>query len=107
MDWEFYYLPEKTYVYRVWGGQMSSNFRGRYEYALRILKKFIETYPNAVPPSVQNRAWSDMYVSRGMSVASSDKSFFEPLKDLLAGLRHDWTYKSAWKSMAKLLLRRV
>jgi glycosyltransferase involved in cell wall biosynthesis len=107
IDWHFHYTSDITYIYRIWPGQMSKNYRGRYENAFLILNKFIEAYPGAVPAKLKARAWSDMYVSRGMNVARGDKTFVEPMKDVLTGLRYDWTYKQAWKSVAKLLLRRV
>jgi glycosyltransferase involved in cell wall biosynthesis len=107
MDWHFHYAPEVTYIYRIWPGQMSKNYRGRYENAFRILSKFIAANPGAIPAKLKARAWSDMYLSRGMNVASGDRTFWEPMKDLLIALRYDWTYMPAWKSVAKLLLRRV
>jgi glycosyltransferase involved in cell wall biosynthesis len=107
IDWHFRYASDITYIYRIWPGQMSKNYRGRYENAFLILNKFIEAHPCAVPAELKARAWSDMYVSRGMNVARGDKTFIEPMKDVLTGLRYDWTYKQAWKSVAKLLLRRV
>lgn len=48
-----------------------------------------------------------MYVSRGMAIAVAEKTFAEPLRDILAGLRRDTRYWRAWRSLAKLILRRV
>jgi glycosyltransferase involved in cell wall biosynthesis len=107
IDWHFRYAPDVTYIYRIWPGQMSKNYRGRYDNAFRILNKFIEAHPDAIPEKLKARAWSDMYVSRGINLARGDKTFFEPMKDVLTGLRCDITYKLAWKSLAKLLLRRL
>jgi glycosyltransferase involved in cell wall biosynthesis len=107
VDWVFQYTPEKTYIYRIWPGQMSKNYRGRYDNAFRILNKFTATHPTTIPPKLLARAWSDMYVSRGMAVARGENTFVEPLRDILTGLRHDFFYKFAWKALAKLLLRRV
>lgn len=107
LNWEFHYVPESTYIYRLWPGQMSKNYRGRYENAVRILSKFLAQYPDALPRSVISRAWADMYVSRAMAIASTEKTFTEPLLDILAGLKIDFTYLTAWRSLAKLVLRRV
>lgn len=107
VDWAFMYTPEKTYLYRIWPGQMSKNYRGRYDNAFRILSKFLANHPNAIPPRLQARAWSDMYVSRAMSIASSEKTFREPLADIVKGLHHDFFYFPVWKSLVKLLVRRV
>ena len=40
LNWEFDFVPDRTYVYRRWSGQMSSNYRGRYDHAFLILSKF-------------------------------------------------------------------
>jgi glycosyltransferase involved in cell wall biosynthesis len=107
IDWHFHYASDITYFYRIWPGQMSKNYRGRYDNAFHILEKFIDAYPEALPANLKARAWSDMYISRAMNVARGERKFIEPMKDLLTGLRFDCTYKSAWKSIAKLLLGRV
>jgi len=107
INWKFHYVPEKTYIYRVWSGQMSSNYRGRYENAFLILGKFLKANQDTLPPKLVSRAWADMYISRSMSVARAEKTLAEPLADLIRGLRYDPTYWSAWKSLAKLFLRRV
>ncbi|TDT39479.1 glycosyltransferase involved in cell wall biosynthesis [Halospina denitrificans] len=107
VKWEFRHIPEQTYYYRVWPGQMSSNYRGRYENAFRILSQFIDQHPGALTKPVINRAWSDMYVNRGMYVARAEGVFFEPLMDVLRGLRKEPWYWPAWKSLIKLLIRRL
>lgn len=107
LNWQFYYMPDIIYIYRIWPGQMSKNYRGRYDNAFRILNKFIQQNPGVVSDKLRARAWSDMYVSRGINVARGENTFIEPMKDILTGIRYDWTYKIAWKSAAKLVLRRL
>lgn len=107
VDWEFRYLPEKTYAYRLWHGQMSRNYRGRYRNAFLILNKFIENYPNSISQKDKARAWADMYVSRAMSLAKSEGIVREPIVDIFLGLRHDWSYYLAWKSLIKILVGRL
>lgn len=51
LDWEFCYLSERTYSYRIWPGQMSKNLRGRYENAFRILDNFLTLHPSEVTKS--------------------------------------------------------
>lgn len=106
IDWTFHYVPEVTYIYRIWPGQMSRNYRGRYDNAFLILRKFISNYPERVSPRLQSKAWADMYVGRAMSLASSENLWIEPFTDILTGLRHDLTYWPAWKSLIKLIIRR-
>jgi glycosyltransferase involved in cell wall biosynthesis len=105
--WKFIYVPEVTYLYRIWPGQMSKNYRGRYANAFKILEKFLKANPGVVPSVIISRAWADMYVSRAMCIAQAEKTIIEPLRDLLYGLRYDLTYYLAWKALAKLFLRRV
>lgn len=104
--WKFVYVPQATYLYRIWPGQMSKNYRGRYQNAFKILEKFLTSNPGVVSSQLVSRAWADMYVSRGMYIANAEKTFVEPLLDVLRGLRYDLTYFMAWKALAKLLLRR-
>ncbi|WP_150913209.1 glycosyltransferase family 2 protein [Marinobacter halotolerans] len=105
--WKFVYVPEVTYLYRIWPGQMSKNYRGRYDNAFKILNKFLKSNPGAVPSAIVSRAWADMYVGRAMCIAQAERSIIEPMRDLIRGLRFDVTYYPAWKSLAKLFLRRV
>jgi len=107
LSWEFQYIPRSTYSYRLWSGQMSKNYRSRYDNAIKILANFLRANPNSVPSPVISRAWADMYVSRAMAIASAEKTFGEPLKGIITGLRRDILYWHAWRSLAKLILRRV
>ncbi len=105
--WEFRFLPEVTYLYREWPGQMSKNFRGRYINAFRIMNKFFDTYPDAVSPAVKRRAWSDTYAGRGMAIARGESKRLEPLFDCLRAIALDPVYSKAWRSLIKVLIGRV
>lgn len=107
VDWLFQYAPEKTYVYRVWPGQMSSNYRGRFDNAFVILNKFVKNNPKLVPNYLVVRAWADMYVSRGYTIACNEKTLKEPIVDITRGIKRDPTYFLAWKCLLKVLLRRI
>lgn len=107
VDWHFKYEPTKTYVYRIWQGQMSKNYRGRYDNAIRILTKFLSKYPDTISETVISRAWADMYVGRAIAIASSERTFYEPFRDIISGLRSDIRYWPAWRSLAKLVIRRL
>jgi len=107
MAWRFHYVPEATYIYRIWPGQMSKNYRGRYENAFLILEKFLEANPDSLPQAVKAKAWADMYVGRGMSLANSEHLFVQPLKDVLTGLRYNWLFLPGWKALVKIFLSRV
>lgn len=104
LDWEFAYTPERTYIYRIWSGQMSTNYRGRYDHATRILKKFIAQHGNDLDSASIKKAWADMYIREGVVYAKNEKLFFMPLKKIVHGLYLDPFKIYAWKSLIKLLI---
>lgn len=61
--WKFDYVEEATYIYRIWDGQMSKNWRGRYDCALAIMEKFLAQYPNRLPAAVVASAYADTYTN--------------------------------------------
>lgn len=106
LHWQFDYTPERTYVYREWSGQMSNNYRGRYDHAFRILKKFEQNSADKLKPSALKRAWADMYIGKGNIIARREKNFKEPLKNIIQGIQLSPTYGYGWKSLIKLVLGR-
>ncbi len=106
LDWEFIYAPEKTYVYRVWSGQMSNNYRGRYDHAKRILTKFVNQHGSQLNSSSVRRAWADMYVREASIYARNEKLFLMPLKNIMRGLSLDPFKLYGWKALVKLLIGR-
>jgi glycosyltransferase involved in cell wall biosynthesis len=104
LDWEFAYTPERTYIYRVWSGQMSTNYRGRYDFATRILNKFVTLHGKQLDQSYVKKAWADMYIREGVVYARNEKLFLMPLRKILHGLWLDPLKLYGWKSLAKLLL---
>ena len=104
LDWEFAYTPERTYIYRVWSGQMSTNYRGRYEFATRILNKFISTHGEKLEQKYIKKAWADMHIREGVIYARNEKLFLMPLRKILYGLWLDPMKIYGWKSLAKLML---
>ncbi|BFM10390.1 glycosyltransferase [Simiduia litorea] len=106
LNWEFDYVNDRTYVYRKWSGQMSSNYRGRYDHAFRILQKFERRFRSQVEPKILKLAWADMYVSQANAIARNEKLFKEPLLGVIKGLSIAPTYVAGWRLLAKLFLRR-
>ena len=106
LSWEFVYTPEKTYVYRVWSGQMSNNYRGRYDHAKRILTKFVTQHGQKLNKTFVRKAWADMYVREAAVYAKHEKLFFMPLKNILRGITLDPFKLYAWKALVKLLIGR-
>jgi glycosyltransferase involved in cell wall biosynthesis len=106
LSWEFIYAPEKTYVYRVWSGQMSNNYRGRYDHAKRILTKFVNLYGQQLDPVFVKKAWADMYIREASVYARNEKLFLMPLKNIMRGIALDPLKFYGWKALIKLLIGR-
>lgn len=106
VDWEFDYTDARTYIYRVWPGQMSKNYRGRYDHAFRILDKFAQEHGHKLPKKVLANARADNFIGKGNIIARREKKFFEPMGCILQGIATSPTYGTGWRSLAKLFLRR-
>lgn len=98
--WEFQGIPESTYVYRIWAGQMSHNWRGRYQCALRIMSKFVEENPNSMPQALIDRAFADTYTNFGLSCICQDRDgVWEGLRYLMVALRRRPSHWPAWRTL--------
>lgn len=105
LAYKFYYLNEATYIYRIWPGQMSSNYRGRYKNAFLIMNKFISNNPGSINKKVINNAWADTYTSRALAIMKAENLVREPFQDLLKAIQYDPLFFPAWKGLVKLFLR--
>lgn len=106
LDWEFAFTPERTYIYRIWEGQMSNNYRGRYNHAHLILNKFIATHGKKVKRATLNRAIADTYVREANIIFKNERLFLTPLKGILIGIYQSPGYWFAWKSLIKLFINK-
>lgn len=96
VDWEFDFTPEPTYVYRIWSGQMSRNWRGRYEHAFRIMAKFLACHPDRVAPAVVASAYADTYTNLAAEELNH-VGMRACLATLGKALRHRATFWPAWR----------
>ena len=105
VDWEFDFTPEPTYVYRIWDGQMSKNWRGRYESAFRIMENFLSRYPDSVSPRVISAAYADTYTNLAAEELAhlGMGPFFRSLRQ---ALRHHPTYGPTWRLLLLMPLYR-
>jgi glycosyltransferase involved in cell wall biosynthesis/peptidoglycan/xylan/chitin deacetylase (PgdA/CDA1 family) len=62
--YEFEFVAQSTYAYRIWSGQMSKNWRGRYSSAFRIMEKFVTEHPDAISANLRRKAFADTYANR-------------------------------------------
>jgi glycosyltransferase involved in cell wall biosynthesis len=105
-EYEFYFLNEKLLRYRMWPGQMSHNYRKRWECAINIMRSFLERFPNAVDKRTISEAWAHTFTERGHTWARADHDNWGAFRDYLLALRYRPTYLPAFKGIAKLLLNR-
>lgn len=98
--WEFDYVAEPTYVHRIWAGQMSWNWQGRYDCALLIMERFLARHPDKVSQSVVATAYADTYTS--LAAAHLEHSGMSAcLEHLKKALRHQPGFRPAWRLLAK------
>ena len=102
-DYEFAFLNEKTYAYRIWSNQMSHKKLKRLGCARRILFKFFQQNPGAVSAAVERNAWARLFSDYGGVHAgyghksSAACSYFKALS-------YHTSFVPAWKGLAKLLV---
>jgi glycosyltransferase involved in cell wall biosynthesis len=103
-NYEFDFIADPTVLYRVWDGQMSKNYRKRYEAAIRIMQNFIELNPDAVPPAVVRTAWAHTYAGRGDSVLWNERDKRAARADYWRALTYRPTYWPAWRAVLRSYL---
>jgi glycosyltransferase involved in cell wall biosynthesis len=102
IKYEFRYVDAVTYLYRIWPGQISRNWRGRYEHAFRIMKRFIAEHPGAVPTATVNEAYAHCYAQRALLRAELDREYFNAVGDIYNSLKYRPLYLPAWRTFVKI-----
>lgn len=105
--YEFVYLDEVTYVYRVWEGQMSRNWRGRYLHCLRIMDEFLQKHPDSLSPGVARDAYVHTFVERARVRSTSAGEHLRAFADIARALRRRPDYLPAWKLIARVGLNMI
>jgi glycosyltransferase involved in cell wall biosynthesis len=103
--YEFAFLDEPTFYYRVWRGQMSHNISRRFECVDKIMSKFLKEHSNLLSKTTINEALADTYTNRGNKASEVDKAKVDALKHYINALKAKPSYFKAWKGIAKLLVR--
>jgi glycosyltransferase involved in cell wall biosynthesis len=101
---EFDFVPEATVRYRIWSGQMSKNYRQRYESGIKIMQNFIDRNPGAVDRAVLGRAWAHTYTGRGNSILWHEKDRRAAFRDYIRALSFRPVYWPAWRAMLRSLI---
>ena len=105
LRYEFLFVDVETYVYRVWPGQMSRNWKGRYEHAFRIMSDFTSKHPGLLDPAIKKAATAHSYATRARARAMVSGDYRGGLADLMRALRIDPMFLLAWKTLAMITLR--
>lgn len=98
---EFDFVAQSTMRYRIWGGQMSRDYRGRYETGIRIMQNFLNNNPGAVDQAVVRRAWAHTYTGRGNVTLWRGRDRINALRDYLRALRFRPDYWPAWRAILR------
>src|SRR5688572_28847983 len=109
VKYEFLYLDEVTYRYRIWPGQVSNarNLLRFHDDSVRMRNKFLARYPDLLPKSVVDETWAEMFASRAMTLMRLEQKRLATVGDLLTSLRIKPTRAKTWKAAAKILVNRV
>jgi glycosyltransferase involved in cell wall biosynthesis len=102
--YEFDFIPQPTARYRVWSGQMSKNYRRRYESAIRTMQRFLEHNPGLVSTAQIRAAWAHTYTGRGNNTLWQERKRGAAMQDYLRALSfrpHHWP---AWRAILRGLI---
>jgi hypothetical protein len=115
MDWEMFLrlaphyrfecIPAVTYLYRVWAGQMSSNWSVRYTNALSIMEEFVAANPAAVSPELARKAYAGTILSRGRTRANLGADYRGAISDAIAAVGRGASVPAATRLIVRCLLR--
>jgi glycosyltransferase involved in cell wall biosynthesis len=101
--YEFRFVDAVVYLYRIWPGQMSGNWRGRYEYCFRIMQDFLTSYSGILSKEAIAEAWADTYANRGR-IRSYHGEHIQALMDIVHAINHLPTYWPTWRLIGRVLL---
>jgi glycosyltransferase involved in cell wall biosynthesis len=104
--YEFYYVDDVTFYYRIWDGQMSHNYKKRFECAIQIMNSFLEEHPTLVDKKTVREAWAHTYVSQGNYIKRYSSNKRAAFIEYVRALTYVPTYLPSIKSIVKLLIRR-
>jgi glycosyltransferase involved in cell wall biosynthesis len=102
-EYDFDYIDSPLLYYRVWPGQISKNFRGRYVSGIETMKRFLRQFPGHIARATEREAWAHTYVGFGHCILEIDRQMSEALGLYVQALYYKPTYIPAWRAMAEAL----
>ncbi len=85
---------------------MSHDQQKRYEYAARIMNKFLSQYPGLVSKPIENKAWANLYVGRAYGYFLDENNKLDAIKYFAKALKRKRNYTQAWKGFVSILIDR-
>ena len=104
VHYDFDFVDNETYMYRVWPGQMSSDWRGRYDHAFRIMEDFMARNPGVVGEAAARDAWAHSYTQRARLRSAISGEHSAALHDVARALGLQPTSRVAWKTLPAIVL---
>ena len=98
---QFDFVAEPAIRYRIWGGQMSKDYRARYETGIRTMQRFLTNNPDVVDPAVVRRAWAHTYTGRGNVTLWRGRDRLGALRDYARALSFLPGYWPAWRAVLR------
>lgn len=99
--YQFDFVAQPLMRYRIWGGQMSKDYRARYATGIRIMQDFLAKNPGAVRRSVTRNAWAHTYTGRGNVTLWHGRDRLSALRDYLRALSIQPGYWPAWRAILR------
>jgi glycosyltransferase involved in cell wall biosynthesis len=99
--YQFDFVSGPTIRYRIWGGQMSKDYRARYATGMRTMQNFLAKNPGAVERGVVRSAWAHTYTGRGNVTLWYGRDRLSALRDYLRALSFQPGYWPAWRAILR------
>jgi glycosyltransferase involved in cell wall biosynthesis len=101
---EFALVPTVLYSHRIWDGQLSNNWRGRFDARKKIMVDFIDRNPGVVSTNARYRAWSYFYANRARARALMSQDLFGCIRDAVIAIRYGHAATFAAKSVGRAFI---
>ena len=101
---EFDFIQQSTVRYRVWSGQMSKNYRKRYESGIRIMERFLSKNQGLVAGAVVREAWAHTYAGRGDCILWRENDRLAAMRDYARALRFGPLRWRTWRAILRSLV---
>jgi glycosyltransferase involved in cell wall biosynthesis len=101
---DFAYVDECLVRYRVWDGQISKNYRLRFQVAIEVMKAFIAKHRESISTAKEREAWAHTFTSRGNALLWAEGRRLPAWLDYLRALSHLPTYVPAWRYLFRSIL---